>query len=96
MNSNMYKKKIDQGSCSRILGKTILNLDNKGPGTHWTAIAPYSKNCLEPILKYSDSFGVPPPFKLPNTLILFNPWVVQKDNEVNCGERALNFLHKIK
>lgn len=81
MNSDNFKKKQPKG-------KTVLNLDNNGNGTHWVGIKTKKNN----ILNYSDSFGIPPPFTLPNKLILFNPWEKQKPYEVNCGARSLNFL----
>lgn len=85
MNSNMYKKLIDKDV---NLGKTVINLDNKGDGTHWTAIKPITKD----ILYYEDSFGVIPPVDLKNKLVFYNPYKKQKDWEQNCGSRALNSL----
>jgi len=71
------------------LGKTVINLDNHGDGTHWVGI----KDTKHPkILEYSDSFGVVPPFKIDNTLIKFNPYVKQAPNSKNCGKFALNFI----
>jgi hypothetical protein len=78
---------------ARLSRKTVLNLDNKGQGTHWTAIASEKRD--PSVLHYSDSFGIPPPFKLKDKLILFNPFQYQKPDEVNCGARALNFLKKV-
>lgn len=78
---------------ARLSRKTVLNLDNKGQGTHWTAIASEKRD--PSVLHYSDSFGIPPPFKLKDKLILFNPFQYQRPDEVNCGARALNFLKKV-
>lgn len=72
------------------IGKTVLNLDNEGNGTHWTSIKNDNKN--KDILYYNDSFGVEPPFNIKNKLILYNPYKEQKDYEKNCGARALNNL----
>jgi hypothetical protein len=101
MNSNNYKNLVERGI---KLGKTVLNLDNKGSGTHWVGIKPstlYGFKAAEDkgkkevkILDYHDSFGVIPPFHIKNTIIKYNPYVEQKNNEVNCGERAINFLRK--
>lgn len=85
MNSDNFKKLTESG---KKLDKTIMNLDNNGNGTHWTSI----KQIAPHEYKYSDSFGVEPPFKLKNSLIYFNPHKKQKDYEVNCGARALNSL----
>lgn len=110
MNSNNYKNLVERGI---KLGKTVLNLDNKGSGTHWVGIKPACCAKQPPygikaesaahvdkgkkevkILDYHDSFGVIPPFHIKNTIIKYNPYVEQKNNEVNCGERAINFLRK--
>lgn len=73
-----------------VKGPTIINLDNHGDGTHWVGIKEKDKNVLE----YQDSFGVVPPFKLKETLIMFNPYIKQDKKAVNCGKFALNFLRK--
>jgi hypothetical protein len=87
MNSDNYKNLIDKGI---KLEKTILNLDNKGDGTHWTSIKPIDKK--GDILYYEDSFGVIPPVNLKNKLVFYNPIKKQQDWEVNCGARSLNSL----
>jgi len=84
MNSNNYPKLVNKLENK----KAILNLDNEGHGTHWVGIKPKNKN----ILRYYDSFGVPPPFHIKNKIITFNPYVHQKENELNCGKRAFNFV----
>ena len=88
MNSNAYPRYNKKHSNVR----TILNLDNKGNGTHWTGIKP-SKHDKD-IMLYQDSFGIPPPFKLRNKLTLYNPYVKQQVYQHNCGQKAFNFIKK--
>lgn len=83
-NSNTYQKKFLDGEKQ---DSAIINLDNYGNGTHWTAVKPIKKN----IIYYEDSFGVKSPFKT-NKLIVYSPFKKQKDYEENCGARALNVL----
>lgn len=71
----------------------VLNLDNKGPGTHWTALKKLGKG----IYKYFDptgariSNGI-----LRNKVIFYNPIQEQKLNETNCGPRVLHWLNENK
>ena len=85
MNSNNYSNYIKKHKDTRA----ILNLDNKGNGTHWTGIKPSNDKS---ILLYQDSFGVPPPFRVNDKIIEYNPFVKQKINQSNCGMFAFNFV----
>ena len=88
MNSNSYPSYNKKHSNI----PTIINLDNKDNGTHWTGIKPSKK--INNVMLYQDSFGVPPPFKLNNKLIVYNPYIKQKYYKQNCGQKAFNFIKK--
>ncbi len=68
----------------------VLNLDNKGSGTHWTAIKKTGPNQYS----YYDSYGVRPSYSVvKNSLIKYNTKVDQKPHEENCGKRSILFLN---
>jgi hypothetical protein len=86
MNSNYYPEYIGKYKNN----PAILNLDNRGDGTHWVGIKPESRS----VYRYQDSFGTPPPFHLAGKIIEFNPFVKQKVTEENCGKRAFDFVRR--
>ncbi len=64
----------------------IINLDKKsGKGTHWVGC----RTERDGSISYFDSFGVRPPWKIPNRIINWYPYYDQRSNEQNCGYRAL-------
>lgn len=83
MNSNKYPEFYKSNKKT----PAILNLDNVGSGTHWVGVKPTKK-----VIKYQDSFGVPPPFHVKNQIVEFNPFVKQKPYQHDCGMKAFNFV----
>ena len=71
----------------------VLNLDNKGNGTHWVGMKKIGEN----IYHYFDSYGVRPSYGIVHkSLIFYNDNQKQKINETNCGQRTIQWLNKQK
>lgn len=75
----------------------ILNLDPKYSqgGTHWVALR---RSAYAPLIFYKDSFGAPPPNDVVSATraaglgLIYGNRINQKNEEVNCGKRAAEWL----
>lgn len=79
----------------------IINLDPdySHGGSHWVALRVSSE---APIVYYKDSFGAVPPADIvaavsnnPGRGLIYGNRINQKLEQVNCGARAANFLHRM-
>ncbi len=66
----------------------IVNLDNKGSGSHWASVTDTKKH--KNTYLYQDSFGVQADnLGLKNSLIFYNNQVKQDPSQENCGYLAM-------
>jgi hypothetical protein len=85
MDKYTYKELAEQ---KKEPSRCIINLDEPmNQGTHWVGL----KTSPNGIIQYYDSFGVFPPFNIKKRIIQYNIEKDQKNNEENCGYRALLF-----
>lgn len=88
MRDNLPKSGPRKNECG------IVNLDSsKGSGTHWVA---YRVENSSRLVRYYDSFGLPPPIELQqyfiNSVLVFSCEQQQQVQEVTCGHLCLKFL----
>ncbi len=86
-------KKFKKLSTKQKRKGVVLNLDEKGAGTHWVGIKEKKKG----VVRYFDSYGIRPSYGIvKNSLILYNPKQLQKFSETNCGQRVIKWLNNKK
>jgi len=65
----------------------IINLDDNGPGTHWTALNTKKK-------VYFDSFGLHPPNEIPSNYKYYNN-IIEGIDDNDCGQLSALFLYYV-
>ena len=65
----------------------VINLDDKGPGSHWVAMNRKYK-------LYFDSYGRPPPNEVPKSY-KFNTKIIEGISNEDCGQLCCLWLHYV-